>query len=79
MINACNYLKSCVFFNDVVVLPNFVKDTLKKRYCLDDFARCMRKAALDAGEEPPDNMVPDGRIIASRERLGGERPSATTS
>lgn len=63
----CSYLSRCVFFNDVVVLPNFVKDTLKNRYCLDEFTRCKRKIEMDQGRAVPDNMVPDGRIIASRE------------
>lgn len=63
----CRYLDSCAFFNDVVVLPDFAEEALRKQYCLGDFERCKRKMALDAGEEVPDNMVPDGRMIASRE------------
>ena len=63
----CIYLERCVFFKDVVVLPDFVKDTLKNRYCFDKFERCKRKIEMDEGREVPDNMVPDGRIIASRD------------
>jgi hypothetical protein len=62
----CIYIKGCPFYNKVI-LPDIVKDVMIKRYCLDDFEKCERKKIRDTNKKAPDNMTPDGRLIALKD------------
>ncbi len=59
----CLYREKCRFFNRVV-LPDFAKDILVRKYCHGEFENCERKLRKDRGEAVPDSLVPDGRVVA---------------
>jgi hypothetical protein len=35
----------------------------KEYYCESDFSRCRRFSCLDAGQVPPPNMLPSGKLL----------------
>lgn len=55
----CQNLDRCPFFNET--LPNMptMAESLKRKYCLDDFDTCARLQVSKAGRPVPPDLFPN--------------------
>jgi hypothetical protein len=58
---ACTHRNSCPMYGLFDSADQL--DYWKQRYCFDEYSRCARYRAMLAGDTPPVQLLPSGRLL----------------